>query len=318
MIRTATVYDLNGIKSLYLRVAENEGGIARLESEITDDYISGFLRKSLTKGIILVAESDNQIVGEIHAYSPGIQVFDHVFSELTIVVDPDFQGTGIGKKLFTTLLKKVENEFPDIARVELIARESNTKAIRFYESIGFKIEGRFEMRIKSSNGKFEADIPMGWLNPKFERETSYTSLSEIEKLISGFESKTLPKEKWTHHAHLTAGIWYLLHKKEDDAISFIRNSIKTYNVSVGGQNTETSGYHETITLFYMNEISRFIKQNFIADKLELINSFFKSEIVKKEYPFQFYSKDLLASSTARLNWVEPDLRPLTKLTSAIA
>jgi ribosomal protein S18 acetylase RimI-like enzyme len=47
--------------------------------------------------------------------------------------------------------------------VELIARESNAKAIAFYQSLGFVIEGRFERRIRNPDGSLEADIPMAWL-----------------------------------------------------------------------------------------------------------------------------------------------------------
>jgi putative acetyltransferase len=52
--------------------------------------------------------------------------------------------------------------------VELIARESNLKAIELYQSLGFLIEGRLEMRIKTTDNHYEADIPMGWQNPNYE------------------------------------------------------------------------------------------------------------------------------------------------------
>lgn len=166
-LRNAANNDAAKIKNLYLGVAENEGGIARLAHEVTDDYISGFLNKSLKDGIIFVAEDNNSIIGEIHAYRSGIKVFDHVLTDLTIAVSPHYQGKGIGKKLFLTFLETVKDNYKNIARVELIARESNKKAIQFYESIGFKIEGRFEKRIKTTLNTFEADIPMGWLNPNY-------------------------------------------------------------------------------------------------------------------------------------------------------
>lgn len=166
--RNASISDAAKIKKLYLSVAKNEGGIARLEDEVTDGYISGFLNKSLKDGIILVALNENEIVGEIHAYKAGIRVFEHVLTDLTIAVSPDHQGKGIGKKLFLSFLETVKTEHHNIARVELIARESNRKAIQFYESIGFKIEGRFEKRIKTTLNTFEADIPMGWLNPNYQ------------------------------------------------------------------------------------------------------------------------------------------------------
>ena len=122
-------------------------------------------------GLIIVAEHPNhpdQVIAEIHAYKPGIQVFDHVLTDLTIVVHPDFQGRRIGRTILTIFLEEVARNHPDIGRVELIARESNEKAIALYQSLGFLIEGRLEMRIKTTDRHYEADIPMGWQNPNFE------------------------------------------------------------------------------------------------------------------------------------------------------
>ena len=170
-IREATTDDHSKIKRLYRDVARLEGGIARAEDEITDDYIRNFLEKSITSGLIIVAEhpeNPEELIAEIHAYKPGPAVFGHVFSELTIVVHPDFQRKKIGRTIFTIFLEEIGINRQDIGRVELIARESNQKAIRFYQSFGFRIEGRMEMRIKSSDGNYEADIPMAWQNPNFE------------------------------------------------------------------------------------------------------------------------------------------------------
>ena len=64
--------------------------------------------------------------------------------------------------MFTQLLKEVKNNRPNILRVELIVRESNKHAVKFYESLGFKREGKLENRIRSVEGGFEADIFMAW------------------------------------------------------------------------------------------------------------------------------------------------------------
>jgi ribosomal protein S18 acetylase RimI-like enzyme len=170
-IRTADSEDFNKIKLLYKEVARHEGGIARTAHEVTDDYIKNFITKSLATGLILVAENPDDpemIVAEVHAYKPGIKVFDHVLSELTLVVHPGFQGKKLGRTIFTIFLEEVAHSRPDIGKVELIARESNQKAIALYQSLGFSIEGRLEMRIKTPHGNYEADIPMGWQNPNYE------------------------------------------------------------------------------------------------------------------------------------------------------
>jgi ribosomal protein S18 acetylase RimI-like enzyme len=170
-IRTTEFTDREKLKELYKAVAVSGDGIARLENEITDEYISEFLEKSIQRGFSIVAENPadpNQLIGEIHAYTPGIEVFDHVYSEMTMLVHPQFQGKKIGRTLLTIFLEEIGLNKHDIGRVELFTRESNTRAIKLYQSLGFRIEGRFEMRIKTSDNHYEADIAMAWQNPNFE------------------------------------------------------------------------------------------------------------------------------------------------------
>ncbi|MEK7832841.1 MAG: N-acetyltransferase [Acidobacteriota bacterium] len=164
IINSAKPEDATAIVELYRAVAAIEGGLARTAAEVSDEYVAHFLSKSIETGIVQVVRetADGQIVGEIHSYALGPRVFAHVLGELTIAVHPAKQSLGIGKMLFTELLRLVQQERADIQRVELIARESNRKAIEFYQKLGFKIEGRMENRIRSSGGGFEADIPMAW------------------------------------------------------------------------------------------------------------------------------------------------------------
>ncbi|HEV7330170.1 MAG TPA: N-acetyltransferase [Flavisolibacter sp.] len=167
-VRPATVDDKQGIFELYVNVSGKIGGLARTSEEITYDYINSFTSKALGSGLQFIVENlhDGSIVGEIHCYKPEPKVFNHILSELTIAVHPDFQSIGLGKMLFQCLLKTVR-ERRDILRVELIARESNQKAITFYQKLGFQIEGRLLNRIKGETG-FEADIPMAWMNDSYE------------------------------------------------------------------------------------------------------------------------------------------------------
>jgi ribosomal protein S18 acetylase RimI-like enzyme len=167
-LRTATANDKQGIFDLYLSVSRRIGGLARTSEEITFNYIDSFTSKALNKGLQFIIENrqDGSIIGEIHCYKLEPRVFDHILSELTIAVHPDFQSQGLGRMLFQYLLKKVQEERKDILRIELIARDSNKKAIAFYQNIGFKIEGRLLNRIKGESD-FEADIPMAWMNDNY-------------------------------------------------------------------------------------------------------------------------------------------------------
>jgi ribosomal protein S18 acetylase RimI-like enzyme len=170
-LRNADIDDLDKIIKLYKAVAERSGGIARTSDEITEEYVRDFLTKSVNDGVVIIVEhpeDETQIIGEIHAYRKGIKIFNHVLSDLTIAVHPDFQSKKVGRTLFTIFLEEVALHHSEIGRVELITKESNIKAIRFYQSLGFTIEGRMEMRVKNADGNYEADIPMGWQNPNFE------------------------------------------------------------------------------------------------------------------------------------------------------
>ena len=172
-IRNAAAEDLPKIRALYKHVARQGGALARTAEEITNEYIENFLTKSIQSGLTLVAEhpeNNGKLIAEIHAHNPGPGVFRHVYADLTVVVHPSFQGKKIGRTLFMIFLEEIVLNRPHIGRVELITRESNLRGIKFYQSLGFLIEGRFEMRIKTPDGNYEADIPMAWQNPNFDFE----------------------------------------------------------------------------------------------------------------------------------------------------
>ncbi len=169
-VRPAQLNELEKIYKLYKKVAAAAVGIARSEEEITEAYIKNFMLNAAESGIEFVIENpDNagELVAEIHCYKPGPKTFRHVLGELTIVVHPEYQGSGLGKMIFTQLLEYIKANRPDIMRVELIAQESNEKAIAFYRKLGFSVEGKFEKRIYLGNNRFEADVPMAWFNPAY-------------------------------------------------------------------------------------------------------------------------------------------------------
>jgi ribosomal protein S18 acetylase RimI-like enzyme len=58
------------------------------------------------------------------------------------------------------LLQNAATLTPGVERIELVVREGLTHAIRLYEGIGFRREGRFERRFRLTDGTYEADLPM--------------------------------------------------------------------------------------------------------------------------------------------------------------
>jgi ribosomal protein S18 acetylase RimI-like enzyme len=171
--RTADLEDLHRIVKLYKTVARVEGGIARLEREVTEEYVRDFIVKSIGSGLAIVAEhpdDPDELIAEIHGYKSGVLVFNHVLGDVTLAVHPEHQGKKIGRTILTIFLEEIARNRADIGKVELVVREGNARALNLYQSLGFRIEGRLEMRIRPPERNYEADIPMGWQNPNFEFE----------------------------------------------------------------------------------------------------------------------------------------------------
>ncbi|MBI1777505.1 MAG: hypothetical protein HYR63_19375 [Proteobacteria bacterium] len=139
----------------------------------------------------------------------------------------------------------------------------------------------------------------------------YTRSEEIEELVSAFRTKTLPLEHWSHQAHLTVGIWHLVRMSAGEATPLIREGISRYNESQGVPNSDSRGYHETITRFYIWAIGKYLEA---ADRsrtlLDLTNGLIVSPHGSKDHPFRYYSRERLLSVEARRGWVEPDLAAL--------
>ena len=73
---------------------------------------------------------------------------------------------------------------------------------------------------------------------------------ELESLVARFRATTLPKPEWTHAAHLATGSWHVHHLGASRALADLRTGIRRLNDFHGTPNTDTSGYHETITRAY--------------------------------------------------------------------
>ncbi len=134
---------------------------------------------------------------------------------------------------------------------------------------------------------------------------------EAKELVHQFENGRLPKENWTHETHFVMALWYCCQQPLPQAIESIKEGIKKYNISIGGENTDHSGYHETITVFYTRLIINYVLQTVAGRQFESqLNGLWQQEFLKKDFPFKYYSRELLMSKEARKNWLAPDLQPL--------
>ena len=157
----STPADAEALFALYLATAAGKSGLARDPDEIDRAYVEGFLGKA---EISVSAWAGDLAVGEIHAGRLGPRQFAHDLLDLTVAVHPQFQGQGLGRRLFEALFEAAAALTPKIERVELFVRAGHTDAVRLYERLGFAIEARFKDRVRLSDGTVEDDLAMvKWL-----------------------------------------------------------------------------------------------------------------------------------------------------------
>ena len=141
----------------------------------------------------------------------------------------------------------------------------------------------------------------------------FTDDASITHLGEGLLARTLPREDWTHEAHLAACLWIVRDRAEIDPESDMRDIISSYNVAVGGVNDETQGYHETITQVYIAGARAHLRDVGSMPLRDAVNALLLSPRGRRELPLVHYSRERLFSVEARLGFVEPDLRPLTEI-----
>jgi hypothetical protein len=139
----------------------------------------------------------------------------------------------------------------------------------------------------------------------------WPSDDELADLIRRFQSQTLPKSEWTHAAHLVVGAWHVHVYGPDEALDRLRTGIQELNASHGTANTDSTGYHETITRSYVMLIAAFLscgpEGHNVAGRVRLL---LDSPLAARDALLAFYTTGVLFSAEARRSWVQPDRQPL--------
>jgi hypothetical protein len=128
------------------------------------------------------------------------------------------------------------------------------------------------------------------------------SSGDVDSIVLGFRDLTLPKPAWTHEAHLIVCWATLRQSSVAEAIDHLRGAIRAYNEATNTPNTDTGGYHETITRYYVGAVAHAA----VGSVDELVTH----PLCSRTAALDFWSKDRLMSVEGRLGWVEPDLAPL--------
>jgi hypothetical protein len=132
------------------------------------------------------------------------------------------------------------------------------------------------------------------------------SATALDSFVADWHSHRLPREAWTHGAHVGVCAYYAFDHDEAATLAIMRPGIRTFNEAVGGQNTATSGYHETITRLWVMAIAAHLRANPAKSRLEASRSAVARFRSTGELLQQCYSFDVVGDTRARGEWVPPD------------
>jgi hypothetical protein len=140
---------------------------------------------------------------------------------------------------------------------------------------------------------------------------SDSNVARLDDLAERFAAATIPASEWTHQMHLTIGAWHVARLGADAAIDRLRAGIRRLNAAHGTIDSDTRGYHETITRAYVQLVDAFLRARPGGEPLATsVAALLASPFAARDILTRHYSKALLFSVEARRGWVEPDLEPL--------
>jgi hypothetical protein len=137
-----------------------------------------------------------------------------------------------------------------------------------------------------------------------------TKEPDIDAFLHAFEAGTLPKPRWTHAAHILTGACYVHALGESAAIDRMRARVTAYNLAVGGQNTPTSGYHETITILWIKILTQFRAEHLTLPRAAFATLAVEHFAPQRDIFRRYYDYDIVASTEARRTWHPPTLESL--------
>lgn len=132
----------------------------------------------------------------------------------------------------------------------------------------------------------------------------------IERLALGVVDRSLPKSEWTHEAHFAAALWLLRHRPELATPEGMRRLITGYNETTGTANTDSTGYHHTITIASMRAAGEHLASRADEPLSAVLKALIASPLGHPDWLLSHWTRETLFSVAARREWVEPDVAAL--------
>jgi hypothetical protein len=141
----------------------------------------------------------------------------------------------------------------------------------------------------------------------------FDSEADLAAHVRGLLDATLPKARWTHEGHIAATAGLMLLHPEVAPERDLRGLIMRLNDSHGVPNSDTRGYHETITRYFLVALRDALSRDDASRPAhERANALLDAGVLGsgKRALSPYWSEAVLFSVEARRGWVPPDLAPL--------
>ena len=138
----------------------------------------------------------------------------------------------------------------------------------------------------------------------------FSSDAAVQRIAEAMLACTLPALAWTHGAHWASALWLVGRRPDIYPPANLPSFIRRYNRSLGNENTDTSGYHETITQASLRAGLAALNSAPAGEPLfATLNVLLASPLGNPGWLLAYWSKERLMSLEARRSWLEPDLQP---------
>jgi hypothetical protein len=128
----------------------------------------------------------------------------------------------------------------------------------------------------------------------------------LAAFVSEWEICRLPASEWTHAAHIAAASYYAWTSGSGETYRKMRDGVLNFNASVGGKNTDTSGYHESLTRFWSFSLWRFVNARDFSTRIDAVRAAVAELASDRGFVDRHYGFDVRNSRQCRHEWRAPN------------
>jgi RimJ/RimL family protein N-acetyltransferase len=161
LLRRARPTDARALSRLFSAVRAEGRWLATPPSAVSEPSESYFIGEMIRAGdsLVLVAEADGEVVGNVLVTTERSSVSDHV-GTLSIAIRDDWREVGMGTALMRAAQEWTRER--GLVKLALGVFPDNARAIAVYEHVGFAREGVRRMQYRGEGGTFRDELLMAW------------------------------------------------------------------------------------------------------------------------------------------------------------